>query len=327
MLKPKVSLKWFVLGGILLLPACGGQPPKPFSTEIIPTEAVAEITEIADRPVWIRLPKSDSEAIATIGRTIKLGESIRTEGSALVQITLRTGVILRMEGDTILSIYDSHRIEVVKGRIVVWVPPQPNITAKILLTGAIASVKNATVYIDLSKSSQIISLEGNIEVLPVDASKPIVVKAGQNLIIDQSRSRDGANFLPKTLAAKELKTEFTKTKLLSGFNSRIGSQDAIASNLKIPINPTDYIIPPNKPAKPTPTQPVNREPRYYEEPYAYERRAEPVKSYRNPENYVEPPTKELVEPVKEDLPPTPVQPELTAADDLPEPMQPEEPKP
>ncbi len=41
MLKVRAGLRWVVLLGILLLPACGGHPPKPFSSETIPIEAIA----------------------------------------------------------------------------------------------------------------------------------------------------------------------------------------------------------------------------------------------------------------------------------------------
>ena len=319
MLKVRTGLRWVVILGILLLPACGGHPPKPFSSETIPTEAIAEITEIANRPVWIRLLNTDSEAIGTLGKKIKIGESIRTEGNALVQISLKSGTLIRMEGNSNLTIYADGKIAVTKGEILVWVPPQPNITAKITLSGAIATVKNATVYINSAQIVQILNLEGTTEVLPTGAKTPTLVKAGQNLEI-KIEDKKGIKNSHKILSTKDLKTKFAKIKLLSGFNSKIGSQDAIAINLQIPISPTDSIIPINRPAKNPPSKPANPEPTYYQEPYPYyERRAEPVRSepVRNPEP-------QISQPVNQDLPPDPVQPEL---DEPPQPSQPEEPQP
>jgi len=321
MLNAQTGLKWLLPIGILFIPACiAGNPPKPFSFEVVPTEAVAEITEIPDRPVWIRILNSKTENIATIGRTIKLGESIRTEKNALVQITLRTGMVIRMEGDALLSIYGDRKIQLVRGKIVAWVPP--NISTKIMLTDAIASVKNATVYIDSTKTQQIMSLQGYIEVLSVDASKPIAIKSGQSLIINKKLTNQ-----PKTLTQTELNEKFNKTKLLSGFNSRIGSQEAIASNLKIPISPTDYIIPPNRPSK-NPNKPVNPEKEYsreyYQEPYAYEksyeekyeRRAEPARSPIR----TAPSPQDLA---REQLPFTPPPEIVPVIDEPPQPVQPE----
>jgi hypothetical protein len=323
MLKVQVSLRWLQLVGILLIPAClGGNPPKPFNSEVIPKEAIAEITEIPDRPVLIRFLNSKTDSIATIGRTIKLGESIRTEGNALAQITLKSGTIVRMEGDTILTINDDSRIQLGKGKIVVWVPARPNAAVKVMLTGAIASIKNATTYIDStinsSKAQQVVSLEGTTEVLLVDTSKPILVQAGQNLAIDKDGNRDGANIQPKALSQKELKAEFSKTKLLSGFNSQIGSQEAIAFNLKIPISPTESVIPSRRPAK---IKPANSpEPVYKAEPYAYERRAEPVRSRGR--DY-EPPTKSSTPGGFDPTAPR-VTSDFIPMDEPPQPVQPEE---
>lgn len=312
------GLKW-ALVGIILISACSS-PPKPFSSELMPTEAIAEITEIADRPVWIRFLNSNSDSIATIGKNIKLGESIRTEGNALVQITLRTGMIIRMEGDSLLTIKDEQKLQLAKGQIVVWVPPQSNTNVQIIMTGAIATVnKNTTVYINSAKTQQIISLQGTVEVLPIDA-KPIVIKSGQNL---QISDRDGANLKPKTLTEKELKTQFKKIKLLSGFNSMLGSQQEIATTLKIPISPTEFIIPPNRP-KNRPAKPINPPPEYYSEPEVSQYRAEPVRSpIRDPE----PPPSESINTSVEELPPPPIQPEVIPADEPPQPEQPEELKP
>jgi hypothetical protein len=322
MLKVQVGLRWLQLVGISLIPAClGGNPPKPFNSEVIPKEAIAEITEIPNRPVSIRFLNSKTDSIATIGRTIKLGETIRTEGNALAQITLKSGMIVRMEGDTILTIIDDRRFQLGRGKIVVWVPAQPNVTAKVMLTGAIASVKNATTYIDStidsSKAQQVVSLEGTTEVLLVDATKQILVKAGQNLIISKNGNRDGANIQPKALSQKELKTEFSKTKLLSGFNSQIGSQEAIAFNLKIPISRTELVIPSRRPAKIKPANPAV--PVYEPQPYAYERRVEPVRS----------PTRDYEPRAKSSTPKfDPTAPRVTSdfipMDEPPQPVQPEQ---
>jgi hypothetical protein len=309
------------LVGILMIPACSwGGPPKPFSSEVMPTDAIAEITEIADRPVWIRFLNSNTDNIATIGKNIKLGESIRTEGTALVQITLTSGMVIRMEGDSLLTINDDQKIELTRGQIVVWVPPQSRMNAEIMLTGAIAKVnKNTTVYLDSSNVKQIIGLQGTVNVLPIDTSNPIAIKSGQKLIIS---NRDGANLRPKTLTEKELKTQFNKTKLLSGFNSTLGSQQEIASNLRIPISPTEFIIPPNRPIKPT-SKPVNPPPEYIREPEGYQKRSEPERSY---EREPEPPQKEPINKPVEELPP-PVQPEIIPIDEPPQPEQPEENQP
>jgi len=222
-----------------------------------------------------------------------------------------------MEGDTVLTINDNSRIQLGKGKIVVWVPAQSNLTVKVMLAGAIVSIKNATVYIDSSNTQQVVSLEGTTEVLLVDASKPILVKPGQNLIISKDGNRDGANLQPKALSPRELKTEFSKTKLLSGFNSQIGSQEAIAYNLNIPISPTESVIPARRPAK---IKPSNPPPIYEPEPYAYEPRAEPV---RSPSRNYEPIPKSS-NPAEVDPTAPRVTSDFIPMDEPPQPVQPEE---
>ncbi|AFY72231.1 FecR family protein [Synechococcus sp. PCC 7502] len=323
------GLKLLVLLGILLIPACVSNPPKPFSSEPIPSEAIGEITEIADRPVSIRLVQTNQDIVANLGKVIKLEEPVRTQGDALAQITLKTGVVIRMQGDTLVTINADNKIDLAKGKILVWVPA--NTTAQIKVSGAIASVKNATVYINSAQNLQIIGLQGTTEVLPVNAPinaidasttsntpKLLVLKAGQNLLISQ----DGKYSPPKTLTTEDLKTQFKQIKLLSGFNSRLGSQEIISTNLKIPISPTDFVIPPNRPTPPKPS------PVYYQEPYYPVEKT--TQTRRSPAT--SPPTPvEVTNKAPQEIPPAPVQspmePEVVPNDTPPQPTQPEETEP
>jgi hypothetical protein len=309
------ALKYLMLIGITAMPACiWGTPPKPFSSEIMPSQAIAEITEIPDRPVWIRFLNSDIETVATLGKTLRFGESIRTEGKALAQITLGNGMVIRMEGNTILSIHDNYRLQLTKGRILAWVPANSNI--QIGMNGAIASVKNATVYIDSAQNLQILNLQGNIQVSPTDVSKPIVLEAGQKLSVPKD-NRDGGSMKPKMQSEAELKAQFNQTKLLSGFGSKLASQEAIAFNLKIPIgiNANGGITIP----KPRASRPVAE----YSPPI-YENSSESISRSSRRNSEVSAP-KPVLKSGNDSV--APVSADFTPVDEPPQPAQPEEPKP
>ncbi len=238
---------------IWLLTSCGN-PPKPFSSEsTISTADVAEITEIPNRTVWIRFLSSNSDSIAGLGRTIKAGETIRTEKNALAQIALRSGAILRMEGNTTLSIDGNQKIWLKSGKIMVWAPSQN--PTKIMLAQVTATAKNAFVYIESGKTLRLICLEGKIEIAPdarnksgtnksskstltkksspkskftkIKFPKLIVLKSGQSLEIEPKNPAKIIALTPQTL-----KSQLETTQLLSAFNSKIGNSKIDGSKIE-----------------------------------------------------------------------------------------------
>ncbi|HBC41651.1 MAG TPA: hypothetical protein DCZ88_07110, partial [Pseudanabaena sp.] len=63
-----------------MLPSCTiSQPEKPFSSEVLPTEAIAEISEIRSYPVRVKYVNSTTARPATVGVALKVNESVSTD--------------------------------------------------------------------------------------------------------------------------------------------------------------------------------------------------------------------------------------------------------
>jgi hypothetical protein len=329
-----------------VLPACNfSGPAKPFSSEVNPTDSVAKITEVKSRPVWIRFLNADSDRSATVGMSVKPGESIRTEESARAQIHLLSGDLVRIEGESSLTLSQKDSVNFDKGQLLAWSAPNQASPTQIKTPFGIVSVKNTTVFVDIPKDAAkdrtILALQGNVEVKLNSGSVPINLKQGQELTIKS----DGTVATPKNLDVAAVEKKFAKSKLIYGFDSRLESLAAIEARYTISSNTTETdTVPYSRQKKKTPAPANNpspasntpQEPAPYRAPERYEapRRdpePPPQTSTRpsNPEPQADPlavPRRsEPVTPQAAEPPPQPVQPEVAPLEPPPLPVQPEAP--
>lgn len=96
------------------------QPTKPFSSEALPTEAIAEISEIRSYPVRVKYLNATSAKPASVGGPLKVDESVSTEDSSTAQLTMRNGVIFRIGGVSNLKIKPQNQVEFTSGKLVAW---------------------------------------------------------------------------------------------------------------------------------------------------------------------------------------------------------------
>jgi hypothetical protein len=329
------------------LPACNfGSPTKPFSAEVNPTDSIAKITEVKNRPVWIRFLNSSNDKSATVGILLKPGESMRTEESAHAQIHLLSGAVVRVEGDSSLTVSQKDQVTLDKGQLLAWSAPSQTTPTQIQTAFGIVSVKNTTVYIDVPKDASqdkhILALQGNVEVRLNSGSEPIKLKTGQELTI----KANGTAAAPQTLDTAAVEKKLAKSNLIYGFNSRLESLAAIESQLKISDNSNSTEKVPYSRSKAASTRKNNPPPApersAYQEPApAYNpapARETPRDTYQPPQTSTRPsnpnPVPQRSDPLAvpqpapvappqaAEPPPQPVQPEI-APEPPPKPVQPE----
>lgn len=338
-------LPLFCLSSTLaILPACNfGSPAKPFSTEVNPTDSIAKITEVKSRPVWIRFLNTSDDKSAAVGMLVKPGEAIRTEESARAQIHLLSGAVIRVEGESSLTMSQKDLVTLDKGQLLAWSAPSQTTSTQIQTPFGIVSVKNTTVYIDIPKDASqdkhILALQGNVEVRLNSGSEPIKLQPGQELTI----KANGTAATPQTLNTVAVEKKLAKSRLIYGFDSRLESLAAIESQLKISDNSKETEKVPYSrskaasTAKNNPPQPARNT---YQEPApVYDNPAparetpretsQPSQTSTRPSN-PEPqrqdplavPQPAPVAPQAAEPPPQPVQPEV-APEPPPQPVQPE----
>lgn len=220
--------------GLVAVPGCFAPPPsKPFSSEVVPTDNLAEISEIRDFSVWVRFLNSSEDRTASVGTTLKAGETVRTEGTSRAQIVLNSGVIVRVAGDATLTINPKNQLNLNKGRLLAWVASSQNLTAEIQTPFGSVSSSDGTFYVDIPKESskqrQILALNGTVTVKLSRSSDTLTLKAGEELTV----MPDGTPSTPKPLAKEDIEKRLAGNPLLFGFNTRLASQADIETTFKI----------------------------------------------------------------------------------------------
>ena len=323
---------------LTLLPGCinSTPPQKPFSSEVYPSDPVAEIVEIRDRPVWVKYLNSKEETSASVGLTLKVGETIRTEASARVQILLKSGLVVRIEGDSTLTIDPKNSLKLSKGRMIARISADKNATAQIETPLATASISDTTVYLDVpkdkAKDRHIFAMQGNVEVLLNGASEPIKLKTGEDLTIKSN----GIASLPKTLDPASIEKRLALNPLLYGFNRKLDSQAMIEANLQIseevknPVKvpakrpqPSAYSAPASQPTRRPNSQPQKPQPAQNPASPTPDPQASPAPVEANQPPAATPvvapiaPPPVQAEPVPIEPPPLPVQPEVGNPETVP----------
>lgn len=324
----------------LTLPSCTtNQPAKPFSSESLPTEAIAEISEIRSFPVRVKYINSKSARPASVGVPLKADESVSTEENSTAQLTLRNGSIIRIGGNSNLTLKLQNKVEFTSGRLVAWAASDRKATAQIQTPFGEISSNDGTIYLEIpakaSEDRRIIALTGTVTVLLKGTAGIVTIGKGEEIVI----KANGKASAPKRIDKESIDKRIANNSLLFGFNtqlaslSQITSEFGVSSTVKeastvqfrrsdLPSKPSEV----NESDRVTYTsgsanndqreQPVNRR---YEEPAAA-KTAEPVSAPKNP---TEPIPSATFAPVT--APPTAIEPKPnspTAIPIEPAPLQP-----
>lgn len=220
--------------GLVALPGCFAPPPnKPFTSEVTNTDKLAEIAEIRDFSVSVRFLNSSEDRNASVGTSLKAGETVRTGGNSRAQILLNSGVLVRVGGESALTINPKNQLNLDKGRLLAWVSASQNLTAEVQTPFGSVSSSDGTFYIDIPKESskqrQILALNGTVTVKLTKSSDTVTLKTGEELIV----MPDGTAPNPKPLSKEDIEKRLAGNPLIFGFNTRLASLADIESTFKI----------------------------------------------------------------------------------------------
>ena len=218
----------------IALPSCtGNQPAKPFSSEALPTEAIAEISEIRSYPVRVKYINATSARPATIGVPLKVNESISTEDSSTAQVTLRSGAIIRIGGKSTLTLKPQNQVEFTSGRLVAWAASDRKSPAQVKTPFGEISSNDGTVYLEIpekaSEERRVIALDGTVTVLLKSTSEIVTIGKGEEIRI----KADGKASAPKRLDKESIDRRIVNNTLIFGFNSQLASLPQIASEFGV----------------------------------------------------------------------------------------------
>ncbi len=253
-----VVLACLWLGGCVV-----GYPPKPFSSEVPPTEAIAQVDEIPSRPVWVRFLNGKTERTAQLGTWLRVGESLRTEGTATVQIVLNSGAIARISGNSSLVL--NSLLQANSGYFLVSAMQedgrQGQQDTQVQTPFGVISTGNGAFYLEIPQATnqkhRILALHGNIKVKLSRTGKEIALQKGEELLI----ASDGSAGNPQRPTQGELESHFAKSDLFFGFSTKFVGQSFWEKQLKVarrapeqvkfrpaPPNPEPIYAPPPQPS-------------------------------------------------------------------------------
>jgi len=218
----------------VFLPSCTStQPPKPFSSEALPTEAIAEISEIRSYPVRVKYINSTSARPATVGVPLKVNESVSTEDSSTAQVTLRSGAIIRIGGKSSLTLKPQNQVELTTGRLVAWAANDHKSPTQVQTPFGEISSNNGTVYLEIPEKSaedrRVIALDGTVTVLLKSTSEKITLGKGEEISI----KANGKATAPKRLDQESINKRIANNSLIFGFNTQLASLPQITSEFGV----------------------------------------------------------------------------------------------
>ncbi len=216
----------------ITLPSCTTtQPAKPFSSEALPTEAIAEISEIRSYPVRIKYVNSTSARPATVGASLKANESVSTEESSTAQLTLRSGTIVRIGGNSNLTVKPQNQVEITAGRLVTWSDRKAPVQIRTPF-GEISS-NDGTVYLEIppkaSDDRRIIALDGTVTFLLKGSSDIVTLGKGEEIRI----KADGKASPPKRIDKEGIDKRIANNALIFGFSTQLASLPQITSEFGV----------------------------------------------------------------------------------------------
>ena len=218
----------------VMLPSCmTNQPAKPFSSEALPTEAIAEISEIRSYPVRVKYINATASRPATIGVPLKVNESVSTEDSSTAQVTLRNGVIIRIGGKSSLTLKPQNQVEVTSGRLVAWAAKGSKAPAQVQTPFGEISSNDGTVYLEIpdkaAEDRRVIALDGTVTVLLKSTSEIVTIGKGEEISI----KANGKATSPKRLDKEEISKRIANNALIFGFSNQLASLPQITSEFGV----------------------------------------------------------------------------------------------
>jgi len=219
---------------VLALPSCiNNQPPKPFSSEALPTEAIAEISEIRSYPVRVKYLNAAAARPATVGVLLKVNESVNTEDSSNAQVTLRSGAIVRIGGKSSLIIRPQNQVEFTSGNLVAWANSDRKGPAQIQTTFGEISSNNGTIYLEIPEKAaedrRLIALDGTVTVVLKSTSEIVTIAKGEEISI----KANGKASAPKRIDKENINKRIANNSLIFGFSTQLASLPQITTEFGV----------------------------------------------------------------------------------------------
>jgi len=209
------------------------QPTKPFSSEALPTEAIAEISEIRSYPVRVKYLNATSAKPASVGGSLKVDESVSTEDSSTAQLTMRNGVIFRIGGVSNLKIKPQNQVEFTSGKLVAWSASDRKAPSQIQTPFGEISSNGGTMYLEIppkaAEDRRIIALDGTVTVLLKQSSSIVTIGKGEEIRI----KADGKATAPTRIDKEGIEKRIANNNLIFGFSSQLASLNQIIAEFGV----------------------------------------------------------------------------------------------
>ena len=209
------------------------QPTKPFSSEALPTEAIAEISEIRSYPVRVKYLNATSAKPASVGGPLKVDESVSTEDSSTAQLAMRNGVIFRIGGVSNLKIKPQNQVEFTSGKLVAWSASDRKAPAQIQTPFGEISSNGGTIYLEIppkaAEDRRIIALDGTVTVLLKQSSSIVTIGKGEEIRI----KADGKATAPARVDKETIEKRIANNNLIFGFSSQLASLNQIIAEFGV----------------------------------------------------------------------------------------------
>ena len=153
-------------------------------------EPIAKISEIQKSPVFVRLLNDTQEQPAKEGMALRTGETIRTQGQALTQIDLNSGLGFRLAGDAVLTLQPDSRLNLTAGNMITWIEPGKKVPTEIITPVAVAGIRGTTAFVKIPKDlkdgvlffawegSVAVRLPGQTEAVLLQTADEVRIKPG-----------------------------------------------------------------------------------------------------------------------------------------------------
>ncbi len=189
---------------VILLVSCGNSKTKTVNTidpaaqednseRVLATssqEEAATISEIHKSPVWAKLLNATQEKAAKKNMKLRFGDTVRTQGQALAQIDMKSGLAFRIGGDSVLTIQPDNKLHLKEGEMITWVQPGKQVPAEIVTPSATAGIRGTTVFIktpsDASQETEFFAWEGSVAVSLPNQPGEVLLKSGEEVKVKKS---------------------------------------------------------------------------------------------------------------------------------------------
>ncbi|PSB26538.1 FecR domain-containing protein [Stenomitos frigidus] len=156
------------------------------STPVVATP-IAKISEIRKLPVFVRLLSAPQEQPAEEGMGLQAGETIRTQGQALTQIDMNSGLAFRLAGNATLTLQPDNRLNLTAGNMITWVQPGKKVPTEIVTPVAVAGIRGTTVFVKIPQDPNdgvlFFAWEGSVAVRLPGQTEDILLKTADEVRI------------------------------------------------------------------------------------------------------------------------------------------------